>query len=45
MNSKDIDQVVDSYWDKWFVPSLQDFVRIPNLTSMVDSEFLTNGLI
>jgi len=36
---------VDSHWDSWFVPGLSDFIRVPNLTPMVDEHFLTNGLI
>lgn len=36
---------IDSKFDSWFVKGLQDFVRIPNLTPMVDSNYLTNGLV
>ena len=36
---------IDEHWDSWFVQGLSDFIRIPNLTPMVDEEFLTNGLI
>jgi len=36
---------VDAVWDDWYVKGLSDFIRIPNLTPMVDDEFLTNGLI
>lgn len=32
-------------WDNWFIPGLQDFVRVPNLTTMVDPDYLTNGLL
>lgn len=34
---------IDSHWDSWFVPGLSDFIRVPNLTPMVDTEYLTNG--
>jgi len=34
---------IDQYWDSWYVPGLSDFIRIPNLTPMVDPDYLTNG--
>jgi hypothetical protein len=36
---------LDEHYDSWFVKGLGDFVRIPNLTPMVDPEYLTNGLL
>lgn len=33
------------HWDSWYIPALEDFIRIPNLTPMVDSDYLTNGLV
>ena len=39
-----VEEYVNSQWDAWFVPGISDFIRVPNLTPMVDSEFLTNGL-
>lgn len=36
---------IDSHWDSWFVAGLSDFIRLPNLTPMVDSNYLTNGLV
>jgi len=36
---------IDSHWDSWFVPGLSDFIRVPNLTPMVDEEYLKNGLV
>jgi len=36
---------IDDKWNSWFVAGLSDFVRVPNLTPMVDPEFKTNGLI
>jgi len=36
---------MDEYFDPWFVKGLSDFVRVPNLTPMVDTEYLTNGKI
>jgi hypothetical protein len=38
-------EVVEKNWDSWFIPGLSDFVRVPNLTPMVDKEYLTNGLV
>jgi len=45
MNKEETLQFVESMWDSWYVPGLSDFVRCPNLTQMVDENFLTNGLI
>jgi hypothetical protein len=36
---------IDSMWDSWYVPGLSDFVRVPNLTEMVDKDYHTNGLV
>jgi acetylornithine deacetylase/succinyl-diaminopimelate desuccinylase-like protein len=36
---------IDSQFDSFFVKSLQEFVRVPNLTPMVDPEYATNGLV
>jgi len=36
---------IDDNWNSWYVAGLGDFVRVPNLTPMVDPEFKTNGLI
>lgn len=38
-------EIVNKHWDSWFIPGLSDFVRVPNLTPMVDAEYLTNGLL
>lgn len=38
-------EFVDKHWDSWFCEGLKDFINVPNLTPMVDSEFLSNGLI
>ena len=35
----------DDHFENSFVKPLQEFVRIPNLTPMVDTEYQTNGLI
>ena len=31
--------------EDWYIPGLGDFVRVPNLTPMVDEDYLTNGLV
>lgn len=36
---------IQTQWDDWFVKGLADFIRIPNLTPMVDPDYLTNGLL
>ena len=36
---------VEEHWDGWYVKGLSDFIKVPNLTPMVDENFLTNGLI
>lgn len=43
MNKETTAASVDANWDSWFIPGLSDFVRVPNLTTMVDNEYLTNG--
>jgi acetylornithine deacetylase/succinyl-diaminopimelate desuccinylase-like protein len=35
---------IEQFWDSWYVPGLSDFIRVPNLTPMVDPDYLTNGL-
>jgi acetylornithine deacetylase/succinyl-diaminopimelate desuccinylase-like protein len=36
---------IQDHWDSWYVAGLSDFIRVPNLTPMVDPEFTKNGLI
>ena len=45
MNKEATLKVVEEHFDSWYVKGLGDFVRIPNLTPMVDENYLTNGLI
>ena len=45
VKKEDTLKYIDELWDSWFVEGLRDFVRVPNLTPMVDKEFLSNGLI
>jgi len=45
MNREKTQASIDQHWDAWWVPALSDFVRIPNLTTMVDPDYLTNGLL
>jgi acetylornithine deacetylase/succinyl-diaminopimelate desuccinylase-like protein len=44
LNVEKTKENIDKYWDSWYVPGLCDFIRIPNLTPMVDPDYLTNGL-
>jgi len=43
LNVEETRKNVDQFWDSWYVPGLSDFIRVPNLTPMVDPDFLTNG--
>ena len=45
MNKDKTLETVNTHWDNWFVAGLGDFIRVPNLTPMVDPEYLTNGLV
>jgi len=45
MNRDKTQATIEEHWDSWWIPALQDFVRIPNLTTMVDPDYLTNGLV
>ena len=45
MDKAKTEETINSHWDSWWVPGLQEFVRIPNLTTMVDPDYLTNGLV
>ena len=45
VNKEETLAFVEKNWDSWFIPGLSDFVRVPNLTPMVDPEYLQNGLV
>ena len=45
MNKEATEKFVDAHWNSWFVKGLEDFIRVPNLTPMVDKNYLTNGLV
>jgi acetylornithine deacetylase/succinyl-diaminopimelate desuccinylase-like protein len=45
MNKEATQKIIDQHFDSWYVKGLQDFVRVPNLTPMVDENYLTNGLV
>lgn len=34
---------MNSHFESWFVEGMKDFIRIPNLTTMVDPTYLENG--
>lgn len=38
-------EYIDAQFEPFFVKGLQEFVRIPNLTPMVDPDYATNGLV
>ena len=38
-------QIIDKYWESWWIEGLSEFIKVPNLTTMVDKEYLTNGLV
>ena len=45
MKKEETLKCVNEHWEPWFVQGLGDFVRVPNLTPMVDPDYLTNGLV
>jgi len=46
VESKDtLASFIDANFESFFVKGLQEFVRIPNLTPMVDPNYQTNGLV
>ena len=36
---------VSDFWESWYIPGILEFVRIPNLTPMVDADYQINGLL
>jgi acetylornithine deacetylase/succinyl-diaminopimelate desuccinylase-like protein len=34
---------VESWWNDWYVKGLSEFIEVPNLSPMFDTEFHTNG--
>ena len=45
ISKEDTCAFIHDHWDSWFVKGLSDFVTVPNLTLMVDPEYLTNGKV
>ena len=45
MDTAKTQEFIDKNWDSWYVPGLSDFVKVPNLTPMVDPEYLENKLV
>ena len=45
MNKEKTLEIINQYWDEWYVQGLCDFVRIPNLSPEYDAEYKTNGLL
>jgi hypothetical protein len=38
-------KLVEEFWESWYVNGISDFVKVPNLTPMVDENYSTNGLL
>jgi len=36
LNKDETLSFVDAHWESWFIAGLSDFIRVPNLTPMVD---------
>jgi len=45
MNKEKTLETINTHWENWFIQGLSDFIAVPNLTTMVDPEYLTNGLV
>ena len=45
MESQKTLSLVDELWEKWFIEGLSEFIKIPNLTPLVDPNYATNGLL
>jgi acetylornithine deacetylase/succinyl-diaminopimelate desuccinylase-like protein len=45
MDKESVNKTIEKYWQDWWVKGLGDFVRVPNLTPMVDDKYLENGLL
>ena len=43
LNADTTRAVVEEHWEPFFVKGLGDFIRVPNLTPMVDPDYLGNG--
>jgi len=43
MDKEITQKILKEYWDSWFIPALSDFIRVPNLTPMVDPDYFKNG--
>lgn len=42
---KQIKDFVNSQFNSNIIPSIMDYIRIPNISPMYDPEWLTNGLL
>ncbi|HEX7928641.1 MAG TPA: M20/M25/M40 family metallo-hydrolase, partial [bacterium] len=43
MDTKTVQRYVDKYWDAEILPTLQDYIRIPNQSPMFDPEWKAHG--
>jgi len=44
-NEEKGNQFIDEWFDKSVLPSLSEFISIPNLSRAFDEEYKTNGLL
>jgi len=45
MDSKKIAEFVNSDWEKSILPTLEEYIRVPNCSPQYERDFYTNGLI
>lgn len=43
MNTKRADSFVDKFWDEKVIPTIQEYISIPNLSPLFDPEWQSNG--
>ena len=36
-------ETIEQHFESWFVKAMEEFIRIPNLTTMCDPTYLENG--
>lgn len=45
LDAERVKQSVDALWEASVIPTLQEYIKVPNLSPFFDKECLTNGLI
>lgn len=43
MNKEKTLETVEKHFESWYVKGMEEFIRIPNLTTMCDPTYLENG--